>query len=137
MHIIKDRIRHELRELGEKPHWNASDMEALKILSDAHKDLEESKKAEEEARMLEALNAEDGYPEKRHYVRGHYSAAAGRHDGWPMRHDYPDYPERRDSRGRYVHEGDHMTMQEHLEAAILKARPEDRETLQHMLNKAR
>lgn len=136
MHIIKDRIRSELRELGEKPHWNASDMEALKILTDAHKDVICAEKEEEEARMLEELNAESGYSEKRHYVRGHYSAA-GMRDGWPMRHDYPDYSEKRDSRGRYSSDGDGMTMQEHLEAALQRARPEDRETLQHMLNKVR
>lgn len=130
---LKDTLHKEMEEFERKSSLSVSDLEKLKMLSGALKNI------------IEICQMEEGYSEAgyydegidygrgssyanrgKHYVRGHYSrdGRGGQGDG---------YSSRRDSRGRYSREDGRSEMMEHLEMALDSATEQDRETIRRAM----
>ena len=131
---LKDTLHKEMEEFERKSSLSVSDLEKLKMLSGALKNISEI------CLMEEARYSEGGYYDEgmdygrgasyanrgKHYVRGHYSrdGRGGQGGG---------YSSRRDSRGRYSREDGRSEMMEHLEMAMETANEQDRENIKRWM----
>lgn len=131
---LKDTLHKEMEEFERKSSLSVSDLEKLKMLSGALKNIGEI------CLMEEARYSEGGYYDEgmdygrgasyanrgKHYVRGHYSrdGRGGQGDG---------YSSRRDSHGRYSREDGRSEMMEHLEMAMETANEQDRENIKRWM----
>ena len=128
---LKDTLHKEMEEFERKSSLSVSDLEKLKMLSGALKNISEICLMEE-ARYSEGGYYDEGmdYGRGASYAnrgkRGHYSrdGRGGQGDG---------YSSRRDSRGRYSREDGRSEMMEHLEMAMETANEQDRENIKRWM----
>lgn len=127
MHELKARLRQEIKDIERSGKLGMGELEALHLLTDTVKNIDKIE-------MLEGDGGQSYANRGEHWVRGHYSRDGGDYD---VRGYDGGYSGRRDSRGRYSSDGGRGETMRHLEAALATADPQDRETLERLMDKMR